>query len=182
MLLYKVNYLHKFEANGIMINVSDLTNKKVEKKSLDIELDIKKFQDGVEEFYVEKPLKLTGLLTRVGDIIYLDAKVQGVIKLECSRCLERFPYNIDLEIHEKLTNAPENKDEEIIFIENDSVNICEIVENNIIVSLPIKRLCKEDCKGLCPICGTNLNVSTCNCHEDNIDPRLEKLKELFSDR
>lgn len=181
-MAYKANNLHKFEANGIMINVSDLTSKKVDKKSLDIELDIKKLQDGVEEFDVKEPLKLTGDLTRVGDIIYLDCNVKGVIELECSRCLEKFPYNIDLEIHEKLTNNPENKDEEIIFIENDNVNICEIVENNIIVSLPIKRLCKEDCKGLCPICGTNLNVSTCNCHEENIDPRLEKLKELFSNR
>lgn len=165
-----------------MINISDLINRKSEEKKLNLKLDIEKFSDGFEEYEVLEPLVLDGSLTRIGDIIYLDSIVKGVINLECSRCLEKFPYVVDLEIHEKLTDNPENKDDEIIFINDDELDICEIVENNIIVSLPMKRLCKEDCKGLCSICGVNLNVTTCNCHEENIDPRLEKLKDLFSNR
>ena len=54
------------------------------------------------------------------------------------------------------------------------------MENNILLTLPIKRLCKEDCKGLCQQCGNNLNLSTCQCDNDDIDPRLAKLKDLFS--
>ncbi|WP_341271486.1 YceD family protein [Clostridium acetobutylicum] len=113
-------------------------------------------------------------------IIPLYAEVKGIVELTCSRCLQKFPYDIDLEIDEKFTDNPENKDDEVIFINNYEVDINEIVENNIILSLPIKKLCREDCKGLCPMCGTNLNISTCNCHEDNIDPRFAKLKDLFS--
>ncbi|AAK79710.1 Predicted Zn-finger-like protein, possible nucleic acid binding [Clostridium acetobutylicum ATCC 824] len=127
-----------------------------------------------------EPLTLKGKLLMDNSIIPLYAEVKGIVELTCSRCLQKFPYDIDLEIDEKFTDNPENKDDEVIFINNYEVDINEIVENNIILSLPIKKLCREDCKGLCPMCGTNLNISTCNCHEDNIDPRFAKLKDLFS--
>lgn len=165
-----------------MINISDLINKKSEKKHLDIKLDMKEINNGFEKYPVLEPMNLIGSLSRVSDILYLDAEVKGVIELECSRCLEKFPYVVDLEINEKLTNDPENKDDEVIFINDENLDINEIIENNVIINLPIQRLCREDCKGLCPMCGTNLNLSTCNCHEENIDPRLEKLKDLFSNR
>jgi uncharacterized protein len=83
-------------------------------------------------------------------------------------------------IEEKFTtNDKANKDDDLIFINSDTLDITEIIENNIILTLPIKRLCKEDCKGLCHKCGTNLNFSTCHCNDDDIDPRLAKLKDLF---
>ncbi|MGB9809870.1 MAG: YceD family protein, partial [Caldanaerobacter sp.] len=49
----------------------------------------------------------------------------------------------------------------------------------VILSLPMKFLCKEDCKGLCPICGTNLNYGSCSCKREDIDPRLEVLSKLL---
>ncbi|ADZ20794.1 uncharacterized protein BJV85_002254 [Clostridium acetobutylicum] len=163
-----------------MLDVSDLITKKVDKKDVDIQLGMTYFDYDSEEYKILEPLTLKGKLLMDNSIITLYAEVKGIVELTCSRCLQKFPYDIDLEIDEKFTDNPENKDDEVIFINNYEVDINEIVENNIILSLPIKKLCREDCKGLCPMCGTNLNISTCNCHEDNIDPRFAKLKDLFS--
>jgi len=82
--------------------------------------------------------------------------------------------------HEKFSNNSDNKDDEIIFIDGDTIDITNIVKNNIILSLPFKKLCKDDCKGICQNCGGNLNTTSCHCKEDDIDPRLAKLKDLFS--
>lgn len=163
-----------------MLDLSDLITKKVDRKAIDIELDIKSFTYNSENYAVLEPLTLSGNLFMDNNIISLNAELKGTIQLVCSRCLQKFPYPIDLKIDERFTDDLENRDDEVIFINNYEVDINEIVENNIILSLPIKKLCREDCKGLCPICGTNLNISTCNCHEENIDPRFAKLKDLFS--
>lgn len=163
-----------------MLDLSDLITKKVDRKAIDVELDIKSFTYNSENYTVLEPLTLSGNLFMDNNIISLNAELKGTIELVCSRCLQKFPYPIDLKIDERFTDDLENRDDEVIFINNYEVDINEIVENNIILSLPIKKLCREDCKGLCPICGTNLNISTCNCHEENIDPRFAKLKDLFS--
>ena len=82
----------------------------------------------------------------------------------CSRCLDTFIYPIDIDIEERFTKSKElQDDEELIFVEDDTLDIIQIVENCIISTLPIKRLCKEDCKGLCSQCGTNKNVKECQC-------------------
>lgn len=163
-----------------MINISDIVAKKVSKKDVEIQLDINEFSDSYETYKVLEPIKVTGILAMLGDILYLDGVIEGCIQLSCARCLENFGYNFQIELHEKLTNNPDNKDDELIFINNNELDLTEIVENNIIMSLPIQRLCKEDCKGLCANCGANLNFNSCNCKNLEIDPRLAKLKELFS--
>ncbi|SUY61625.1 ribosomal protein L32 family protein [Clostridium sporogenes] len=66
-----------------------------------------------------------------------------------------------------------------MLLKNEAIDVTEVIENNIIIELPIKRLCKKNCKGLCQQCGANLNFSKCKCEKD-IDPRLAKLKDFFS--
>lgn len=164
----------------MIINISDLIRKSTTKKELNLELDLKSFNDGYETINVLEPIKVQGVIGKIEDVLSLDGIIGGKIELTCSRCLQKFHYDLNIEFHEKLTNNPENRDDELIFINNDNFDLAEIVENNIITSLPIQRLCKNDCKGLCQTCGKNLNYGSCDCDNFNYDPRLEKLKDLFS--
>ncbi|MDP4144708.1 MAG: DUF177 domain-containing protein [Bacillota bacterium] len=164
----------------MIIDISDLNGKKVTEKKLQLTLEVNKICDGTETYDVVEPMVFNGMLKSVGDIINLNGALEAKLKLACSRCLQKFDYSVDIEIHEKFTTNPENRDDEVIFIDNEKLDITEIVENTIILSLPIKKLCSEDCKGLCQSCGANLNSSTCKCKNDDTDPRLAKLKELFS--
>ena len=106
----------------------------------------------------------------IDDKALLKFTLNGQIIYPCSRCLTpvikdySYPFEEEIEVNGGVIHL------------DDYINDC------LFINEPSQILCKEDCKGLCPICGTNLNEQQCNCQEeqeDEIDPRLEKLKELL---
>ncbi len=165
----------------IKIDVLDLLKKKSAHKTIDLDVELEGFNYDHEYMKVIEPIKFTGQLDMLGNLFELQGKITGAIELTCSRCLVKYPSELNIEVDEKFSNDPEavDEDDNIIFIDSDTLDITEIVFSNIILSLPIKRLCKEACKGLCPQCGTDLNNSSCNCVNEEVDPRLAKLKDFF---
>ena len=163
----------------MVLDLSDLLKKKYLKKDLDITVQENGFYDGSEYISFKSPINLKGKLSLVGDVIELNGIITTTLELQCSRCLSNFAKDVEVQIEEKLSTM-ENKDDDYIFIKGDVIDITEIIENNIIVSLPIRRLCSDECKGLCPQCGMNLNNSSCSCGDIDVDPRLAKLKDFFS--
>lgn len=114
-------------------------------------------------------------LERVKDRkILLTCKVKAVVLIECSRCLELYPQYLEFSYEEVYTEEPfrvigKLTEEDFKFtIENNVIDISGSVRENIILNLPIKPLCKDDCKGICPICGKNLNKESCNCNLGDI--------------
>lgn len=164
----------------MIIDVVDLISKKASKKEVHLVSNLENFYDDGEYVEFLEPVTLDGEISFFENIISLSGDITTKLRLTCSRCLSYFDYDINLQIHENFSNNIDNKDDEIIFIDSDMIDITDITKNNIIISLPIKKLCKDDCKGLCQGCGTNLNLSSCTCKDDNVDPRLAKLKDLFS--
>jgi uncharacterized protein len=162
------------------INVSEVLAKKTTFKNFSLVLKEGDLFSADSEVSLNKPFELEARVTLVGDILHLDGEIEGELLLLCSRCTEEFTYKVNMEIHEEFTNNIDNKDDNIIFIESDSIDITEIIENNIFLAMPIKKLCSENCKGLCQKCGANLNINTCNCDNEQIDPRLSALKNFFS--
>lgn len=163
------------------IDVSDLIKKKSARKDIDFTIDLDGFNFGDEFIKFISPAKFTGTLSTLGELLELQGLITGTIELTCSRCLVKFPLELDIQVYEKLSNDMDtvDKDEEVVFIDGDTLDITEIMLNDIILYLPIKRLCKENCKGLCQQCGTDLNLSACKCSDNDVDPRLAKLKDFF---
>ncbi|WP_102400641.1 YceD family protein [Haloimpatiens massiliensis] len=164
----------------MIINVSELIKNKVSSKKLNFVLDLCNFHDGNETIEVTKAINFNGVIKSFEEDLIVEGHVGGEIILTCSRCLEKFNYKLDLDFKETISTNSDDKDDDLIFIDNSKLNIDDIIISNIIMSLPLKRLCREDCKGLCQLCGTNLNYSNCNCKDEDVDPRLAKLKEFFS--
>lgn len=162
------------------LDISDIIRKKSFEKDIDITVEESEILDGNEPIKFLQPMRFIGKISINDGIIKLEGELCTKLKLICSRCLEEFEKPITLHIDEDFTTDDENKDDENIFIDSDVLDITEILENNVMISLPMKKLCKEDCKGLCQNCGTNLNYKTCNCGNDDIDPRFAKLKDLFA--
>ena len=161
------------------VQFSDLLSKNGRKKEIklcdkfhpiDFEGEIIKIIDNV---------LVDGFVTAMDDILVLTASIKTNLELQCSRCLDTFIYPIDIDIEERFTNNKDLLSEEVIFVEGDYLDITEIIENSIISTLPIKRLCATDCKGLCSVCGVNNNKQFCNCNDYDIDIRFAKLGELF---
>lgn len=165
----------------MVINFSDLLSKKNRKKQISLTFELETFEFEGEEIRAIEKVDVEGVAISENDVIVINASIKTKLQLSCSRCLDTFIYPIDIDIEERFTNDKELQNEETMFVDSDTLNITEIIENSIISTLPIKRLCKEDCKGLCSQCGANKNVENCSCLDYDVDVRLAKLRELFGE-
>ena len=165
----------------MVINFSDLLSKKNRKKQISLTFELETFEFEGEEIRAIEKVDVEGVAISENDVIVINASIKTKLQLSCSRCLDTFIYPIDIDIEERFTHDKELQNEETMFVDSDTLNITEIIENSIISTLPIKRLCKEDCKGLCSQCGENKNVENCSCLDYDVDVRLAKLRELFGE-
>ncbi len=129
------------------------------------------------------PVKLNLKLLKSGKNYIGKGEIETKISLECSRCLKKFTQILKSEIRfllkeEKDQLVLESDDRENQVQPGSFFRLDDLVRESLILALPFKPLCAEDCKGLCPVCGIDLNLSTCKCKKDLIDPRWEKLKDL----
>jgi uncharacterized protein len=114
--------------------------------------------------------------------------VKTVLELTCSRCLETFmqpvdaPFDLRFQPHSSNKGEGEVEIEEddlsTAFYENDEIDLGQLMREQFYLSLPMKPLCGEDCRGLCVVCGTNLNRAACQCTRAWEDPRFAPLKSL----
>lgn len=162
---------------------SDLISRRERTKEVNFEFDMAPFHFEGEKMEPLSKVVVNGNIVSKNDEVLVDLHVQTKLKLVCSRCLETFIYPIDIDIEERFTNSEERRgDEDVVFVIGDELDIAEIVESEIISTLPIKRLCTNNCKGLCQTCGKNLNKESCTCDNDNIDVRLAGLKALLENK
>jgi len=140
----------------------------------------------------EQPVKVDLSVSKSGNQLICRGKVKTSVRLECSRCLlvygEPIISNLDFVVDFGESPIPMNQDrsgEDNYFVADSSsgsFQIDNLVRETIILSLPLKPLCSENCRGLCPICGADLNKSQCGCVKKEIDPRWEKLKNLLGNK
>lgn len=120
---------------------------------------------------------------------FCQGTVKAFVNVECSRCLIGFDRKCEnsVDFIACAESLHENKDDKDVLDSEDyafftggdlQADISDIVRQAIILSLSLKTLCSEDCKGLCQQCGINLNEQTCSCETEQIDPRWEGLKKL----
>lgn len=114
-----------------------------------------------------------------GMTVECDCSVQ--LEFVCSKCLTTFVRPLEFSFREEFTNKPEaaNEEGEIFYVPEDTVDLLPYIEENLQLALPFVAVCRPDCKGLCPVCGSNRNETDCGCKEENTDPRLAALKDFF---
>jgi uncharacterized protein len=141
------------------------------------------------DFDVVAPVTLAFDIYKDKQQFRLVGRVQTTLELACSRCLEPFPLPVDAAFDlryqphaENTAGEPEQEIEEddltTAFYQNDEIDLGQLMREQFYLALPMKPLCRDDCRGLCPICGTNLNRSPCECKRDWDDPRFAALKAL----
>lgn len=113
-----------------------------------------------------------------------EASVKLVVSIPCDRCLNEVEYPMELNISREVC-APDRADAESLeeqdaFMEGYSLNIDSLIDNEITTSWPMKVLCRPDCKGLCPVCGKDLNTGACGCDTFVPDPRMAAIMDVFN--
>ena len=104
------------------------------------------------------------------DEFIVTSQVELRIKLPCSRCLEKFEMSLEFDYEAEFDKAE---------VEHDELDLEESLLDHITLAIPMKTVCREDCQGLCPSCGINLNEDSCDCMMHEVDPRLAKLGQLL---
>ena len=126
------------------------------------------------------PVAVRGLLKNVAGIVTLDYSVKFTMKLACDRCLKEFEREFSERFEHSLVNRLESDDEDFILVEDMLLNLDELVVSDVLLAMPSKILCSEECKGLCPKCGKDLNQGDCGCTEPKGDSRFDVLKQLLT--
>lgn len=160
----------KIEIQDLLIGKSDYKN-----VSEDISLATIDFNNN--EYAFEGPIHIEGTLNKIEDGVVFKGNILAKVKTVCSRCLDEIVKDLNIDFEEEFKKS---QDELGYKINDNYIDITKLIEDNILLNVPLKTLCSESCKGLCPVCGTNLNKSTCSCDTQIIDPRLEKLKNFFN--
>ncbi|MGQ9637486.1 MAG: YceD family protein [Thermodesulfobacteriota bacterium] len=140
------------------------------------------------DFSFEGPLQSEASLRKAGQIVLIKGHIQTLLRLQCVRCLTNFLYPIeasfDLTLHplkgihfsEEVELSREEM--ELDFFEGGEIHLSEIACEQVFLEIPIKPLCEENCKGLCPVCGKNLNISSCDCLREEWGSAFSALQKL----
>ena len=117
---------------------------------------------------------------------HVAGKLEATVPLTCSRCLESFPWDIRSEFDLRVV-AHEPDDDSVEVDENavealvapeGKIGLEDLAREQLYLNLPLKPICRPDCKGLCPVCGVNRNVTACGCATEDVDPRMAPLLEF----
>jgi uncharacterized protein len=115
-----------------------------------------------EEIGFAGDVSVEGSVINAGAYLEWSTRVQGRAVLHCGRCAERYeePFSFEMELR---FSRQADLDQDILGFTGEWIDLDPYISTEIVARLPIKRLCREDCKGLCPVCGLNLNQASCDC-------------------
>lgn len=173
----------------MLLNLTTLVD---DRTPLRLELTPETLAVPADDFAVADVLHFVGELQQAAPGEYrLTGRVTGDVLVPCSRCAEPFGIALDVPVDVPLrpVAALEAADEHEIgdddlattFYEDETLDLAAFVREQCYLALPMKPLCRPDCRGLCPHCGTNLNQATCTCDTTWVDPRFAGLKALVPD-
>lgn len=161
------------DLKSIFLNDGSVLNKKHSFDMSDIEVN------GEKPFVSPVDVEITAE-NRVG-LVKLSLATSFNYERPCDRCgtvvTKTMHYNFE---HNLVTSLSGDQNDDYIETPDYTVDVEELVVSDILLELPLKYLCSDNCKGLCPVCGTNLNNGKCDCTVKNIDPRLEALRQLIN--
>jgi uncharacterized protein len=141
-----------------------------------------------QDLQVVSPVVVSGRVRRKNQQVELQGRLVTKVTVPCGRCLKAVEFPIELEFAERFTPAVAWKHEEqhelqpedlnLAVFEGEGIELDDLVKEEILLAMPGHLLCREECMGLCPNCGADLNQNSCDCATEQIDSRWQKLKDL----
>ena len=170
----------------MLINLSELFTCEGKKKVYTAGFTLPAVSFGGETYRIMKAepfeLEIAGL---GGRKFSMAGKLPLQLEAPCARCLEPVSFECELDFDREFMvgrTADEQEDsmDEDNYLDGYNLDVDQLVCNELLVSLPMRILCSEDCKGICNRCGTNLNLRTCTCDTRELDPRMSVIQEIFN--
>ena len=138
--------------------------------------------DFAGRYPVSRPVEVEGRVRNSADILTLTMEMRSTLDAVCDRCGKEFQQEKEIPFTCILAEEVENEDnDEIVLLEDGEVDLGDLARTMFILGMDTKTLCSEDCKGLCPGCGADLNLGPCSCKKET-DPRLAVLAKLLENK
>lgn len=179
----------------MQVNIGPIKDQKGGELSLRLQEDWSDLKMDGEPLGFVGPVVLKGKIGWTGECFLLRGTIETKMEIACARCLEPMELRIQAEIIEEFRRANQrddldgygdDKDAKDDWVDEDIqefrglvIDLDDVVLDNLLVSVPIKPLCKDDCRGLCPQCGQDLNKGACGCEIYDINPQMEMLRKLL---
>ena len=162
----------------MILDLEPIFNNEGMVKQFNYELDLSEQElNGSKPF--ASPVKISGHAGNYTGIVELHATADFTLETACDRCAKPISLPLATKIfHTLVTSLNDETNDELLLVNELRFNLDELITEDIFLDLPSKLLCSEDCKGVCPRCGKDLNQGSCSC-EKEVDPRLAALKQLL---
>jgi uncharacterized protein len=135
-----------------------------------------------EEFpeWLDANVEIQGRIENNGHFLEITGIIHAIGHFQCNCCLEPYTVEMPISFADSFCEGVGNEEQlDFVYFCGDEIDITDLVRESILLAEPLKPMCKADCLGLCPECGVNLNVNTCACNKEFIDPRLAVLKQFL---
>ena len=164
------------------IHLSESLTGERESRDYEVELGFDAFDDGVSHYPVieKQPVQLR--ITKISEKqLRFEANVSFSLSMPCDRCLEPVTVPFSYTVSREADFKEESAEEEQAYIEGYTLDVDALVRDELFVHIPVKVLCREDCRGICNRCGANLNYGDCGCDVTEPDPRMAAIRDIFRD-
>lgn len=170
----------------MLIDLSEILSLEGKTQVVEAPVSMDSFQSKLGDFPVaeKEPLSLT--ITNAGKkVMKIEAKGRITVNIPCDKCLKDVPTEFDINFEQEIDMQASKEDrikdlDEINYVTGCSLDVEQLVHNEILIHWPLRVLCKEDCRGICPKCGKDWNEGSCDCDQSSPDPRMAVISDIFS--
>ena len=169
----------------MLINLSDVLSEhhKTIEKSVPVEMTEFRTSFGCYSIVEKQFVKLVVKHVKQRELA-IEGEAKVSLEIPCDRCLEpvKIPFDLKIVKNVDLQESSDTDSDELDeknYIDGYNLDVDKLLYNEILIGWPMKILCSEDCKGICNVCGQNLNEGTCNCEDTSLDPRMSVIRDVF---
>lgn len=170
----------------MLVNLTDVFTNEGRIQEVSVPFEKEELDSRLGTFPIKEKSPVELKLSNIGQSKALvEGHVRLVLGMQCDRCLRDVDYTFDLSFSLKAVSPErsehcEESEEDTDFMEGYHLNVDELIDNEILLNWPMKILCSESCKGICKVCGKNLNDGDCGCDDFVPDPRMAAIKDIFN--
>jgi len=170
----------------MLVNLTDVFTNEGQVQELDVPYEADTFTSQLGTFLIREKSPVALRLSNIGQSKALvQGKARFVFALACDRCLRDVDYTFDLSFDSVVVSPDyagdgEEYEDSVALMEGYHLNVDELINDELLLDWPVKILCREDCKGICMVCGRNRNDGDCGCDDFVPDPRMAAIKDLFN--
>lgn len=166
------------------VELADIISCENKEMSRQVEIELSSFDSRLGQFPIRtKQPFVMEFANEDGKRLLIQGETEVTIRIPCDRCLEEVDWTFSIKVDKEIDLTGDNEEksmENLNYMTGTNLDVDQLIFGEILVSWPMKVLCREDCKGICKRCGANLNQAECQCQRTEPDPRMAAIQDIFN--